>query len=206
MPGLRGTTWQLATRWLLAVMLALLPATGFAGDVIGGWHLPVLAVSAQSPLESQLVGEKAPSGSPLSPPSSLLQDLSNCPTFQSDSQGADLRLPQNFRVSFLYHREASVGNALGAADRPIQSPLLFRYSMDYCLLPNLQVGLSGFLYQPPGDILSLQRRYSHLTMGWGPGVKYDLGRWSFTFRSQLEGVRPEGGQDLQNWFRVWYAF
>lgn len=206
MPGFRGTTWQRVLLGLLMGVLAWVPATARGGGLDGPLSLPFLAVVAQSPLEAQMVGEK-----PLTPlvPSPLLTDLADLspgPKFQSDPQGATLRLPQNFRVSFLYHRDAGALSPGGAGERPVQSPLLFRYSMDYLLLPNLQVGLSGFLYQPPGDILSLQRRYSHLTLGWGPGIKYDLGRWSFTFRSQLESGRPEGGQDLQNWFRVWYAF
>jgi hypothetical protein len=41
-------------------------------------------------------------------------------------------------------------------------------------------------------------------MGFGPGIQYDLGRWSFMLRSQVES-NPRG-EDLQNWFRVWYAF
>jgi hypothetical protein len=42
-------------------------------------------------------------------------------------------------------------------------------------------------------------------MGLGPGLKYDLGRWSFVMKSQVEtGARDR--TDLQNWFRAWYAF
>jgi hypothetical protein len=46
-------------------------------------------------------------------------------------------------------------------------------------------------------------------MGWGPALKYDLGRFSFTFQSQVsqaEKARPEDTKDVQSWFRVFYAF
>ena len=44
-------------------------------------------------------------------------------------------------------------------------------------------------------------------MGLGPGIKYDLGRWSFLVKSQMEtGNRDQRADGLQNWFRVWYAF
>ena len=78
--------------------------------------------------------------------------------------------------------------------------------MDYCLLPTLRVGLSGFLYQPPADHLSFLRQQNDLVMGWGTRVNYDLGRWSFTFQSQVDKGRSEEGKDIQSWLRVWYAF
>jgi len=78
--------------------------------------------------------------------------------------------------------------------------------MDYCISPNLRVGLSGFLFQPPTDHLSFLRQKNDLLMGWGPSLKYDLGRWSFTFQSQVEKARPEEDKDIQSWLRVWYAF
>jgi hypothetical protein len=45
-------------------------------------------------------------------------------------------------------------------------------------------------------------------MGIGPELKYDLGRWSFLLKSQIEAGNRDQNQnkDLQNWFRVWYAF
>jgi len=200
--GPRGMTWLTAASWLLLLMLSLWPAAGMAaglaGFASGAGPLPFLAVTAQSPLEAQMLGER-PSPPPSRTPQALLQEL--YPGLEQNEQGATFRLPQNFRISFRYNSERPTGMAEGL----FQPPLLFKYSMEYCLLPNLQVGLSGFLYQPPADHLTfLQQR--HLVLGWGPSLKYDLGRWSFTFRSQMERGGPEGSQGLQNWFRVWYAF
>ena len=113
-----------------------------------------------------------------------------------------LRLPKNFHISFRYNSE----NPVNVAERLSQPPLLFKYSMEYCLSSKLKVGLSGFLYQPPADHLSFLRQKKDLVMGWGPSLKYDLGRWGFTFQSQVEKIRPEDNKELQGWFRVWYAF
>jgi hypothetical protein len=68
------------------------------------------------------------------------------------------------------------------------------------------VGLSGFLYKPSADQLSLLRKQDGLVMGLGPSLKYDLGRWGFTFQSQVEKNRPQEDKDIQSWLRVWYAF
>jgi hypothetical protein len=70
------------------------------------------------------------------------------------------------------------------------------------------VGLSGYLYYPAADQpFSLSRPFAgERVMGVGPGVKYDLGRWSFVFKSQMETGTRDRGDDLQNWLRVWYAF
>lgn len=200
--GPRGKTWLSAVSWLLLFMLGLWPAAGnaagSAGFASGDWRLPILAVSTQTPMEAQMLGEQPSTSQSLSPPS-YLQQIS--PGLEQNGQGTTLRLPQNFRISFRYNSERPNKMAEGL----IQPPLLFKYSMDYCLLPNLQVGLSGFLYQSPADQLTfLQQR--NLVLGWGPSLKYDLGRWSFTIRSQIEKGGPEAGQGLQNWFRVWYAF
>ena len=44
-------------------------------------------------------------------------------------------------------------------------------------------------------------------MGLGPGIKYDLGRWSFLLKTQLEtGNRDRGADGMQSSVRVWYAF
>jgi len=40
----------------------------------------------------------------------------------------------------------------------------------------------------------------------GPGLKYDLGRWSFIIKTQMETGDRDRGDNLQNWLRVWYAF
>jgi hypothetical protein len=106
------------------------------------------------------------------------------------------------RVSFLYNQEQPPGQSPMAP----ASHLLFRYSLDYCIMPTLKVGLSGYLYKPPGDYFSWRNNlnFTEPVYGFGPGVQYDLGRWSFLLKSQLEpGIRD---RSLHNWFRVWYAF
>ncbi len=198
--GPRGKTWLSAVIWLLFLSTAFWPAASSAASpasfALTDWNLPILAVAAQTPMEAQMLGE-GPTPSKSVRPQSYLQEI--CPGLD---QGATLRLPKNFRISFRYDSDKPVG----AAERLIQSPLLFKYSMDYCPLPNLKVGLSGFLYQPPADHLSLLRKQDGLVMGWGPSLKYDLGRWGFTFQSQLERGRPQEDKDIQSWLRVWYAF
>jgi hypothetical protein len=108
------------------------------------------------------------------------------------------------RVSFLYNQDQPPGqSSIGPA-----SHLLFRYSLDYCIMPTLKVGLSGYLYKPPTDYFSWRSNlnFADPVYGFGPGIKYDLGRWSFLLRSQLETGARERGESLHNWFRVWYAF
>ena len=205
MLGQRGKTWLRASFWLLIMVTAFWPAAGIAASPAictpRGWPPPFTVVTAQTPMEVQMFGER-----PTSPPSltapSYLQDV--CPGLEGGGEST-LRLPKNFRISFRYNSE----NSGSGAERFSQPPLLFKYSMDYCLSSKLKVGLSGFLYQPPADHLSFLRQKTDLVMGWGPSLKYDLGRWNFTFQSQVsqaEKVRPEDSKDLQGWFRVWYAF
>ncbi|MEW6387630.1 MAG: hypothetical protein AB1491_08980 [Thermodesulfobacteriota bacterium] len=193
--------------WLLA--LTFLASPGLAAPVSSGpayahGGFPLVPVSAQTPMEVQMMGEKPlPShSSPLWSSHSPLAEIS--PGLGSDRHGTFFRLPGslNLRISFLYSGESP---AL-AAESPARPPLLFKYSMDFGVLPNLQVGLSGFLFHPYADNLAFSRRYGNMAMGWGPGIKYDLGRWSFTLKSQLETGSRERGEDLQNWFRIWYAF
>jgi hypothetical protein len=200
--GHRGKTWLSAATWLLLLITAFWPAATSAASpassALTDWNLPVLAVAAQTPMEAQMLGER-PTPPQSVRPQSYLQEIS-----PGLNQGATLRLPKNFQISFRYNSDKPVG----AAERLIQShpSVLFKYSMDYCPLPNLKVGLSGFLYQPPADHLSLLRKQDGLVMGWGPSLKYDLGRWGFTFQSQVEKSRPQEDKDIQSWLRVWYAF
>jgi len=158
-------------------------------------------VSARTPLEAQIMGDRPTALSSFACPS-YLKDLN--PGLESSGDAA-FQLPKNFRISFRYNSEAPVSSA----ERFNQSPLLFKYSMDYCLSSKLKVGMSGFLYQSPAEHFSMLRQKSDLYLGWGPSVKYDLGRWSFTFQgqvSQMDKAKPEDSKDLQSWFRVWYAF
>jgi hypothetical protein len=108
------------------------------------------------------------------------------------------------RVSFLYNQDQTPGQSpIGPA-----SHLLFRYSLDYCIMPTLKVGLSGYLYKPPTDYFAWRSNlnFGDPVYGIGPGIQYDLGRWSFLLRSQLETSTKDRGEALHNWFRVWYAF
>jgi hypothetical protein len=109
-----------------------------------------------------------------------------------------------YRAQYLhrYNREP------GAADpQPLsKSPLYIPYAVDYRLVPNLRVGLNSYLYRPSEEGFAFQRPLGNQLLGVGPELKYDLGRWSFLLKSQLETGNRDQGKDLQNWFRVWYAF
>ena len=119
---------------------------------------------------------------------------------------ATLKLPHDveLRVSFLYDLKPPASRT----GRSVRSYLLFKYSMDYRLMPDLQVGLSGYLYQQRSpDFLTFRGpQIAKPTLGLGPGVKYDLGRWSFLFQSQVETGSRDRDEGINNWFRVWYAF
>jgi hypothetical protein len=80
--------------------------------------------------------------------------------------------------------------------------------VDYRVLPNLRVGLNSYLYRPSEDGFPFQSPMANQLVGIGPELKYDLGRWSFLLKSQMEAGNRDQNQvkDLQNWFRVWYAF
>jgi len=201
--GPRGKTWLRAGFWLLIIVTTLWPVAGNAANsaVFASkmWPAPFAFVTAQSPMEAQMLGERPVPAPPLTS-QSYLRDI--CSGLQSGQFGTTLTLPKNFRISFRYNSE----NPVSGADRISQPPLLFKYSMDYCFTAKLRVGLSGFLYQPPADNLSFLRQKNDLALGWGPSLKYDLGRFGFTIQSQVERGRPEDNKDLQSWFRVWYVF
>ena len=112
---------------------------------------------------------------------------------QSVPGGASLKLTNDteLRVSFLYDADRD-GQEAG---RPVQSYLLFKYSLDYRLLSNLQVGISGYLYNPRAYETSLFRHQMGNTMGVGPVAKYDLGHWSFLVQSQTVTDRGPGRKD-----------
>lgn len=210
MLGHRGKTWRRAACLLLTVLLA--PALAWAGG--GSFSLapaqfgqPLFStVSAESSLEAQLLGERPPAapGTTLFRPEAALSELLPGISLQERDGTAVLKLPKNFEmnISFLYGGEGPAA----AVERPAELPLLFKSSLDYSLLPNLQVGLSGFLYHSAGDSRYFQRRYGDVILGMGPGIRYDLGRWSLTFQSQYGTGGRDQKEGLQNWFRVWYAF
>ncbi len=203
MLGHRGKTWLGAIFWFLIMATAICPAAADAA-VLGsyasrGWPAAFMVVTAPTSLEAQLFGERPAPSLPLTPQSNP-QDL--CSDLDGGQGESTLRLPKNFRISFRYNSD----NTGTRPERLSQSPLLFKYSMEYCFSAKLKVGLSGFLYQPPADNLSFLRQRNDLVMGWGPILKYDLGRWGFTFQSQVDKFRSEEEKDIKGWLRVWYAF
>lgn len=199
-----GIAWLLAALGLLAMLCAAVP--GFAADPWGStYRLPYLAVSSQSPMETQMLGEKSFQTRPnLSPGPALLPEFA--PSLQINKEGgATIRLPRNMEmhISFLYNREP----ASAESQRLAESPLMMKYAMDYRLLPNLQVGLSSYLYRRAEEGFPFQRAMGNNPLiGYGSELKYDLGNWSFLLKSQMEPNSRDQREGLQNWFRVWYAF
>jgi hypothetical protein len=194
--------WLVAAFWLGLVVCTPLPgwaSGGYGWQNTAGWPLPIYQVGAQTSMEAQMLGEKS-----FQPPrsgASLLQEVT--PSLQQDQDGTKLKLPYNLEmnISVRYSREPSAPESQQLSD----SPLLMKYSMGYRVLPNLQVGLNGYLYRPADEGVSFQRPLGQ-RLGFGPELKYNLGRWSFLVRSQVESGNRDRGEGLQNWFRVWYAF
>ncbi|MFZ5450440.1 MAG: hypothetical protein ACOZF2_01005 [Thermodesulfobacteriota bacterium] len=201
MQGRRGITWLVL---IMGLALSIcLPGQTTASNA-GWWRLakvspPSVVPAASSSLDAQTLGEK-----PVLPTSNKLRITTNPQelTNQEDSS-ASVKFPYNLElnVSFLYNQN----NPALTPGRPGGSLPLFNYSMDYRLLPNLKVGLSGYLYYPDQG-LSMNRPFGERVMGLGPGLKYDLGSWSFVVKSQVETGHWDRGEDLQNWLRVWYVF
>jgi len=197
MQAKRGIAWLATVMWLLAVF----GAPAFAAGDYAYRSIPVLPIEAQSSLETQMLGEK-----PLKP-FSHFSGIQGIPSIQLHPDGdANINLPRNleFNISIRYNREPS-----GAEPpRLNSSPLYMKYAVDYRLLTNLRVGLNSYLYRPSEEGFPFQRSMANQILGIGPELKYDLGRWSFLLKSQMEtGNRDQNqGKDLQNWFRVWYAF
>lgn len=201
MQGCRGMARLAVVAWL--ALIVCLP--GNAAAYADFWRgnsgpSPVLSVAAPSSLDAQMLGEQP------APPSSKLNLLHRSLGLATDPQNrATLNLTHNLQmnVSFRYNPTS----ALPDPGRRSDALPLFKYSMDYHLLPNFKVGLSGYLYYPSGDQrFTFNRSFGDRVMGVGPGIKYDLGRWSFIIKSQMETGNRDRGDDLQNWLRVWYAF
>jgi len=204
--------------WLLLWCLSLVtiapaPARGIISGQEGG-KVTIPLCPPQSTLEMQVTSPKAKepaltfSFGETKPRLNVISDGSGA---VGSLGGSSPELTTQFRltptselrVSFLYNQEQSPGQS------PLTpaSHLLFRYSMDYCIMPHLRVGLSGYLYKPTSP--SYAWRGTPLTdpsFGFGPGIQYDLGRWSFLLRTQLEPGQKDRSEALHNWFRVWYAF
>ena len=194
-----GIAW-LATAYLLIMGLCA-PKAGLAtADNL--FTLPILTVGAPGSLETQMLGEQ-----PLKPATPRLPGAQGLPSLHLHQYGGDaqLSLPLNteMHISIRYNREPNAAEPQRLND----SPLYMKYAMDYRLLSNLRVGLNSYLYRPSEEGFPFQRPLANQILGVGPEIKYDLGRWSFLLKSQVEtsGNRDQG-KDLQNWFRVWYAF
>jgi hypothetical protein len=197
MQARRGIAWLVTAFWLLCGFGA--PALA-AGDYAFR-SLPILPIDAQSSLESQMLGEK-----PLPSVGPHLNGMRPVPSLQLHNEDGDARvkLPFNteLNISIRYNREPTPGDP-----QPLgKSPLYMKYAVDYRLVPNLRVGLNSYLYRPSEEGFPFQRSMANPLVGFGPELKYDLGRWNFLLKSQLETGNRDQGKDIQNWFRVWYAF
>ena len=194
-----GIAWLVTAIWLFA--LIWVPAPGLAAGDSAYRSIPILPIEAQSSLETQMLGEKR-----LPPASPNFPGFRPGPSLQLHQEGGDasLKLPLNteLNISIRYNREPTPGDS-----QPLsKSPLYMKYAVDYRLVSNLRVGLNSYLYRPAEDGFAFQRPMGNQLLGVGPELKYDLGRWSFLLKSQLETGNRDQGKDLQNWFRVWYAF
>lgn len=194
-----GIAWLVTGIWLVTALL--LPAPGLAAEDYAFRSLPILPIEAQTSLEAQMLGEKpikpvTPNIPGLQP--SLIQQL------RLDGQDVRLSLPLSteLNISIRYNRQSNPGDQQQLGN----SPLYMKYAMDYRLLSNLRVGLNGYFYRPSEDRFAFQNHSADHLLGVGPELKYDLGRWSFLLKSQVESGNRDQGKDLQNWFRVWYAF
>jgi hypothetical protein len=182
-------------------LLCLTCAPGLAAGEYAFRSLPILSIEAQSSLESQMLGEK-----PLPPSGPNFPGVHPVPSLQLNNEGGDARikLPLNteLNISIRYNREPTLADPQQLS----KSPLYMKYAVDYRLVPNLRVGLNSYLYRPSEEGFPFQRSLANPLVGFGPELKYDLGRWNFLLKSQLESGNRDQGKDLQNWFRVWYAF
>ena len=194
-----GIAWLLTAFWLL--LLICVPAPGVVAGDYALRSLPILPIEAQSSLGTQMFGEKPQTQAGPNRPG-----VQAVPSLQLHNEGGDARvkLPLNteLNISIRYNREPTPGDP-----QPLsKSPLYMKYAMDYRLVPNLRVGLNSYLYRPSEEGFPFQRSLGSPLVGFGPELKYDLGRWNFLLKSQLETGNRDQGKDLQNWFRVWYAF
>lgn len=194
-----GIAWLVTAIWLSVVIWV--PAPGLAAGDSSYGSIPILPIEAQTSLETQMMGEKR-----LPPAAPLFPGINSAPSLQLHPEGGDasLKLPLNteLNISIRYNREPTPGDTQTLS----KSPLYMKYAVDYRLMSNLRVGLNSYLYRPAEDGFAFQRPMGNQLLGVGPELKYDLGRWSFLLKSQVETGNRDQGKDLQNWFRVWYAF
>ncbi|MGA9820157.1 MAG: hypothetical protein ACLP7A_14415 [Desulfobaccales bacterium] len=200
--GKRGRIWLAVVSLALGLLGA--PFLGMAADTFAaGGYPPFTLTAAQTPLEAQMVGE-APSQSQSTPKdaSALFSTLSSRLRLDG-AGGAAIILPYKLEmhISVLY-----AGDPGQIEPQKQNDSMLMQSSLDYRLLPNLKVGLNAYLYRSdPVNNLAAAQPFGGQAMGVGPGLTYDLGCWSFIMKSQME-TDARDRNDLQNWFRVWYAF
>jgi hypothetical protein len=192
--------WGIA--WLLTAIL-LVAATCAPALAAGDYFfkpLPILPIEAQNSLETQMLSEH-----PHPADVSNFPGLEAIPSLKLHGDGdATFSLPRKFElnISIRYNRDPSP-----VPPQHLGNPSLYmKYAMDYRVLSNLRVGLNSYLYRPSEEGFAFQRPEANQLLGVGPELKYDLGRWSFLLKSQVETGKLNQGKDLQNWFRVWYAF
>ena len=192
--------WGIA--WLLSavLLLAVMSAPGLAAGDYPCYRLPILPIEAQNSIETQMLGEKPPAAC-----ESKIPGLEAIPSLKLHGEGdATLSLPRKFElnISIRYNRASA-----SVDPQQLNNPSLYmKYAMDYRVLSNLRVGLNSYLYRPSEEGFAFQHSKTNQLLGVGPELKYDLGRWSFLLKSQVESGTLNQGKDLQNWFRVWYAF
>lgn len=189
---------------IVMISLAVVPATAGASDDWGRSCMSSFQMIGQTSLEAQMLGENSTlqtRPAPNHPGAALFSGIG----LKLDQDGAGaLRLPLNLemRISVHYNQEPA---PLGPQKR--SDSLLMNSSLDYRLLPNLKVGLNAYLYRPEADNLTMTRPFGERIMGVGPTLKYDLGRWSFLLKTQLEsGNQDRKAEGLQSSVRIWYAF
>jgi hypothetical protein len=194
-----GIAWLLTGIWLVMALWA--PAPGLAAGDNALRSLPILPIEAQTSLEAQMLGEN-----PIKPATPDIPGLQPSLIQQLHRDGQDVRLSLPFstemNISIRYNRDTNPVDQKQLGN----SPLYMKYAMDYRLLANLRVGLNGYFYRPSEEQFAFQNRTADHLLGVGPELKYDLGRWSFLLKSQMESGNRDQSKDLQNWFRVWYAF
>jgi hypothetical protein len=202
MRGKWGIAWLAVV--IVTVSLTCVPGPALAAE---GWSkgVRITLAGSQTAMEAQMLGEKPFQSRPLNPGADFFSNLASGLQVDQDG-GAAMKLPLNLEMRISVHYDSEPGRL--EPQKRNESSLLMKSSLDYRLLPNLQVGLNAYLYRPDsGDGLSLSRQFGERVMGLGPGLKYDLGRWSFLLRSQLEtGNRDQRADGMQSSVRVWYAF
>ncbi len=205
MQGKWGIAWLAAILVLVSLTCAPLPGLAAEGWERGG--MPLILAGAQTAMEAQMLGENPFQSrpAPANPGTDFLSNLASGLQLDQDG-GAALKLSHNLEMRISVHYASEPGRL--EPQKRNESSLLMKSSLAYRLLPNLQVGLNAYLYRPDSSDNLLSRQFGgDRIMGLGPGIKYDLGRWSFMLKSQLEtGNRDQRADGMQSSVRVWYAF